>query len=345
MGKQYELSHLATAAKTGAGRRAVESRLPKVLESPKSLLALKGHATSAVCTALLNDLHALKKPHSKKLQRKNDVLPFESGGETHLENLARLNDCSLLALVNHTKKRPHNLILGRTFAFRTLDLFEFAVTNYAPAASFPPVKSAPGSKPLLLFNGDDFGATETTRTLKSLLLDLFRGPADVNAVSLAGVDRLIVFTLKGDSCVHFRHYAVELRKVKDSTLPTPHLKEAGPHFDMTLRRTQIASEALRKEAMRKPKDPRAVRKTKNVHRDEMGDKKGQMHMGRQDLSGLALARMKGLNKKRGHKEAEKGETENGGEQNEEEQDAALDNEAEEEPAVASPAKRQKLAVK
>lgn len=276
----------------------------------------------------------LKKPLCKKLQRKNDLLPFEAGGETHIENLARLNDCSLFALVNHTKKRPHNLVLGRMFEFHILDMLEFGVTNYLPSASFPGVKSAPGSKPLLLFNGDDFDATETTRTMGSLLLDVFRGPDNVQAVNLAGVDRVLVFTLEGEKVVRFRHYSIELRKSERSTLPRPVLKQAGPQFDLTLRRSQEAPEGLRKEAMRKAKNPRVGYKTKNVSLDDMGDKKGRIHLGHQDLTNLTLARMKGLNKKRGHQsndaeirdddEASEGEEEDDAEQ------------------VGSPSKRQKV---
>eukprot|EP00177_Eucheuma_denticulatum_P002684 GFKZ01004823.1.p1 GENE.GFKZ01004823.1~~GFKZ01004823.1.p1 ORF type:complete len:343 (-),score=48.39 GFKZ01004823.1:909-1937(-) len=299
MGKQYEHTHIAQTAKTGAGRRAIDARLPKIIESPKSLLALKGHSTSAICNAVLDELHILKRPFCKKLQRKNEILPFDAGGETHIGNLARLNDCSLFALVNSNKKRPHNLVLGRMFNFNILDMFEFGITNYVPSAKFPNLKSAPGSKPLVVFNGDDFDATPTTRTLRSLLLDIFRGPEEANFISLSGIDRVIAFSLKGESTVMFRQYGIVLKKSPDSTLPRVQLREAGPHFDMGLRRSQIAAESLMKAAMRKPKDPALVRKVKNVSKDEMGDKKGRIHMGKQDLSGLALARMKGLKKKRG----------------------------------------------
>lgn len=301
MSKQYELSHIASKAKTGAGKRTIEARLPKIVESPKQLLALKGHSTSAVCTSILNEIYMLKKPRCKKLQRRNDLLPFEAGGEAHLENLARLNDCSLFALVNHTKKRPHNLVLGRTFGFRILDMFEFAISNYTPSAKFPNLKSAPGSKPLILFNGDDFDVSHTTRTMRSLLLDIFRGADDMNVVNLAGIDRVIVFTLRADSAVMFQQYVITLRKGAVSGSPKVELTEAGPRFDLVLRRSQCAPDSLLKEAMRKPKDPTVVRKIKNVSRDDMGDKRGRVHVGQQHLSGLALAKMKGLEKKRSFK--------------------------------------------
>ena len=51
----------------------------------------------------------LCKPHSKTLQRKNEILPFEDCKS--IEFLAEKNDCSLFAFASHTKKRPHNLIL------------------------------------------------------------------------------------------------------------------------------------------------------------------------------------------------------------------------------------------
>lgn len=298
MGKKFEHSHLINEAKTGPGKRAVASRLSKIIESPKNLLLLKGHSTSSIGAALLSDICMLKKPYCKKLQRKNEVLPFEAGGEAHLENLCRLNDCSQFMLVNHSKKRPHNLILGRTFGFRILEMFEFALSNFQPMAMFPRLKSAPGSSPMLVFNGDDFEASETTRALRSLLLDLFRAPDETKPLDISGVDRVIVLTLRGDSKILFRQYNVSLKRSEDSPLPTTALSEAGPHFDLDLRRSQLAPETLMRSAMKKPRDPTVVRKRKNISRDDIGDKIGRIHVGRQDLGGLALARMKGLGKKR-----------------------------------------------
>lgn len=295
----FEKSSAFRRAKTGVGRRAMKDREPKTIENPKSMLILKGHATSSLVQDVLADLHIMKKPNCKKLQRKNDLLPFEAGGDTHLENLCRLSDCAMFAVGNHTKKRPHNLILGRMFGFRILDMLEFGITNYKPI--FKRIPSAPGSAPCILFNGDDFEATDTTRTMKSLLFDLFRGPADIKKLNLAGIDRLIVFSLVGENKVLFRQYHLVLRKSINSTLPRPELEEIGPSFDLDLRRVQIASLPMMKTAMKQARDPRVDWVTKNVSKNVMGDKEGRIHVGKQDLSGLALARMKGL-KKRGRSE-------------------------------------------
>jgi ribosome production factor 2 len=292
-------------AKTNNGRRAMLHRDAKLVENPKTLLVLRGHATSGVVTDVLGDLHVLKKPNSRKLQRKNDLLPFEAGGETHLENLARLNDASLFALGNHTKKRPHNLVLGRTFGFRILDMIEFGISNYKPMSAFSHrLPSSPGSMPCVLFNGDDYHTSETTEKVQSVLTDVFRGPHDVENINLAGVDRVLTFTLEaprsGPATVMVRQFALVLKKVQDSDLPDVDLQEVGPSFDLTVRRSQFAPATMMKEAIRAAKDPRVETKRKNISKNSMGDKLGQIHVGKQDLSGMALARMKGLGRKRSH---------------------------------------------
>lgn len=291
----FEKSSAARRAKSSVGRRAMMNREPKIIENPKTILVLKGHSTSKLIQDVLSDIHILKKPACKKLHRKNDLLPFEAGGDTHLENLCKLSDCSLFAVGNHTKKRPHNLILGRMFGFRILDMLEFSVTNYKPVCKTIP--SAPGTAPCILFNGDDFENSDTTRTMRSLLLDMFRGPSDIKRLNLSGVDRLVVFTLVGENKILFRQYQIVLRKSINSTLPRPELEEIGPSFDLTLRRSSIAPVPMMKAAMKQPRDPRLDWVTKNVSKNVMGDKEGRIHVGKQDLSGLALARMKGYKKR------------------------------------------------
>lgn len=322
MVKKYELTHLVNEARTGAGKRALSARLPQVVEPPKINLLLKGHSVSEVGKAFLNELNTLKKPLCKKLQRKNEVMPFEAGGEAHMENLCRLNDCSLFTLVNHTKKRPHNVVFGRTFGHRILDMIEFGITNFMPAAGFEKTSLALESAPMVILNGDDYDRCETTQLIRSLFVDMFRGPDDVKQVNLGGLDRVIVVTLRGEKKVLVRQYAVELKRDGESPLPAPELSEVGPRFDLDVRRVQTAADGLLREAMKKARDPTIPYKRKNVSRDEMGDKVGRVHIGRQDLKDLALARMKGLGKKRRVSGGPPGA--DGGEGNGEDQDGAVD---------------------
>lgn len=51
-----------------------------------------------------------------KYTRKNsEVRPFEAGGEGSLEHFGRKTEAGLFALGSTSKKRPHNLVLGRFY--------------------------------------------------------------------------------------------------------------------------------------------------------------------------------------------------------------------------------------
>lgn len=89
--------------------RLLKKREPLLVENTKKSLFIRGHRTSQITNDTLKDLAMLCKPHSKALQRKNEILPFEDCKS--IEFLSEKNDCSLFAFASHTKKRPHNLIL------------------------------------------------------------------------------------------------------------------------------------------------------------------------------------------------------------------------------------------
>lgn len=182
---------------THRGRRLAKARAPQVVEAGRSAVLLKGASSSATVNAALTELGALLKPAAKKLTRKNPLLPFEAGGEAHVCSLARLNDASVFIVGSHTKKRPHTLTLGRTFDGHVLDMVELGVRSLVPMLAFRRAGSgavAPETKACLLFQGDDWARSPATGHLRSLLLDTFRGPL-VGGVNLAGLDRLLVFTL------------------------------------------------------------------------------------------------------------------------------------------------------
>lgn len=69
-------------------------------------------------------------------RRNEDVRPFEPGGEVSLEFFADKSDCGLFCLGSHSKKRPHNITLGRFFDRRLLDLIEFGVDSFRALKAF-----------------------------------------------------------------------------------------------------------------------------------------------------------------------------------------------------------------
>jgi hypothetical protein len=74
---------------------------------------------------------------SVKFSRRNaDVRPFEAGGEVELEKHTGRQDCSLFAVGSHSKKRPHNLTLGRMYDGRLYDAVELGVTAIKRLTSF-----------------------------------------------------------------------------------------------------------------------------------------------------------------------------------------------------------------
>ena len=91
---------------------------------------------------------------------------------------------------SHSKKRPDNLVIGRTYDHHIYDLVEVGVENFRPMESFTyDKKLAPliGSKPLIAFIREGFENVEELKHLKEVLIDLLRGEVHFSAA-------LVVYT-------------------------------------------------------------------------------------------------------------------------------------------------------
>ena len=322
----------AKTAKSARGRRFLKNREAKLNENPKTALIVRGQKTSGLINDVLTDLYMLKKPLGVHMRRHNAVHPFEDA--TPLEFLSQKNDASLFAFGTHSKKRPHNLVFGRMFDHHVLDMVELGVTGaLAPLARRtpralsttpigrpppphpppPPPRDCAGfkkmaafpqagggcsteSKPCLLFSGAAWEHDANLVALRSVLLDFFL-LKEVDAISSIGVEHLIVFTAATESTVLLRHYLVRLKKSAEGTGPYTELVETGPSLDLAVRRTHHASEELMKQATIKPKAGAAApKKVKNVEHGRLSGKQGRLHMPKQNLNEMALARPKALRK-------------------------------------------------
>ncbi|POY74398.1 hypothetical protein BMF94_2592 [Rhodotorula taiwanensis] len=100
--------------------------------------------------------------------------------------------------------------------------------------------------------------------------------------------------------VHFRTYSTHFMR---SGLPQPRveLSPHGPHFTFSLRRSQLPTAEVWKQAMKKTekKSTAGPKKSKNVDIDEMGDKVGRVYLNPQDLGKLQSRKFKGLKRKPG----------------------------------------------
>lgn len=166
-----------------------------------------------------------------KYSRKNeDCRPFEVGGETRLEFYAHRSDCGLFALASHTKKRPHNLVLGRFYDGRLYDALELGVAGFKAIHEFGSAGTGAnlGAKPCILFVGEKFDSVPALKQARSTLLDFFRGE-QVTSINLAGLDRVMVAYAVGDTQVLLRQFVIKFKKSGTRT-PRVTLQEMGPRW-------------------------------------------------------------------------------------------------------------------
>jgi ribosome production factor 2 len=279
--------------------RYLKSTESKIVEGAKSTLLLKGIRCSQSMATLLKDLRAMQAPHCKLLTKKNAIVAFDTNGQHSLEFLTTKNDCALFCMASHNKKRPNNLVLGRTFDRQVLDLMELGIIRYKSlqdyGGSVP--KKRIGSKPLLLFQGDLWQHDASFAKLQNLLIDFHRGdPVDKLVVS--GVDHVLVFSIadspSAKPIVHQRTYFVKLKKNPNGTrIPLPYLQPCGPDMDFQVRRTQFADSDLYKASLKQPQAA-SKKKVKNQTTNLFGETVGRLHLERQHIDKMQGRKAKAL---------------------------------------------------
>lgn len=256
------------------------------MENTKKSLFIRGHRTSQVTNDTLKDLAMLCKPHSKALQRKNEILPFEDCKS--IEFLSEKNDCSLFAFASHTKKRPHNLILGRLFDGELLDMVEFGIEVVNSIEEISKSKGV-GSKPAFVFLGDQWENESTFMRIQNLLVDFFRGDK-VDKLSLQALDHALVFTVSA-GLIYMRPFAIEFLK-SGSRIPNVDLIPIGKQLNLKVRRTQLAKEEVWKLSLRAPKS--STPKVKNKSKTKIGETLGRIHLNKQNIDKMDVRRVSAL---------------------------------------------------
>ncbi|MDP2438770.1 MAG: hypothetical protein Q8P67_23750 [archaeon] len=278
---------------TMRGQRMLKKREPQVFEVEKTAMFVKGKNTSEVVQGVMRDLHDLKAPGAVKYTRKNDIYPFED--PSSLEHFSERSEAALFLFGNHNKKRPNNLVLGRFFDARVLDMIELGVESYTAASSFAGVtRPMIGAKPAIVLRGSGFDNNTALSVLGNLVVDFFRGRV-VPSINLAGLEHVIVLSADdGSPLVQLRVYRLVLKK-SGTKLPRVELAEIGPRVDWVVRRTQFADKDLRKRAMELPMQSKTT-STKNVSYNDRGERLGKIHMHKQTFEGFQTRKMKGLKK-------------------------------------------------
>jgi ribosome production factor 2 len=275
-------------AKTRRGRKAVLKREPQVVEAAKQTVFVRGPSSSQLLGACVADLAAIKAPLAVKYSRKSDIRPFDD--VSSILFYAHKSDAGLFAHTSSNKKRPSNLTLGRIFNGDVLDMFEFGVSQFAAMRDFKSAKPQQGGKPMILLDGAEWEQSGQMRIIANFLVDFFQG-AVVSRINLAGLDHVISLAVR-DNVIYFRQFIVAMKK-SGAAVPRVELTEMGPSFELKLRRSIVADDDVRKEALRIPAQL-FERKRKNVTTNVFGEKIGRIHMPRQELSSMQIKKVKAL---------------------------------------------------
>jgi len=222
--------------------------------------------------------------------------PFDDAAS--LEKLCGRNDISLFILGNHSKKRPQNLIIGRLYNFKILDMVELGIESMKSMSEFSDRATfGPGLKPVIIFQGERFEYSEEFIKIRNLLGDLFR-LQDTEVFDVTQAKKVMVFTALGEKFISLRCFTSNLpsaHEIQDNTeAPSKEpLIEVGPSIRFKVRRTFLSSEDTFKESLKKPKViEKQKKKKKNIEHNELGQVLGRLHVQQQDLSTLALKRIK-----------------------------------------------------
>jgi|Transcript_11151 ribosome production factor 2 len=293
-------------------QRYLKSIEPQLREGAKSTLLLKGIKCSQAMGNLLKDMRAMQAPNAKLLSKKNQIVAFDDiEGQQSLEFLSTKNDCALFALASTNKKRPNNLVMGRTFDHQILDMVELGILRYKSiqdyGGSVP--KKRIGSKPLMLFLGDLWQNDSNCKKVQNLLIDFYRGDV-VSKLVVSGIDHLLVFVatqtkedhsnpnIMNDSklIVHQHTYFCKLKKNPDdptSKVPVPYLIPCGPDTTMQIRRTQFAEQDLWNLSLKQPQGLKKKKK-KNRSTNIFGETVGRLHIEHQDVDKMGGRKSKAL---------------------------------------------------
>jgi Uncharacterized conserved protein len=250
----------------------------------------------------------LTKPNSVLFHKKNEKLhPFEN--IESIEFLANKNECGLVVFGSSNKKRPNALCLTRIFNSQMLDMCELLLLP-GTDGTIPPINELVmhvglGLRPMMLFAGSPWeDPTSSSHVmLKSFFLDMFKGE-ETDKIDVEGLQYILMVGAEEpreelSPIVHLRWYKI-VTKRSGHKLPRVELEEIGPKFDFKVGRMRPASPEAMKEAMKQGKRPNEeIRMKKNISMDNMGDKLGRVHLGKQDLKGMQTRKMKGLKRRAG----------------------------------------------
>jgi len=102
-----------------------------------------------------------------------------------------------------------NLIMGSTFNFKAMDVFEFEISNFIPIEFFATkVQVDSYMKPVIVFQGDIFETDFQYERIKKFFLDFFR-IQDMDEVVISELRKVIVISAAEDKEIKIRTFQID----------------------------------------------------------------------------------------------------------------------------------------
>jgi ribosome production factor 2 len=102
-----------------------------------------------------------------------------------------------------------NLIMGSTFNYKAMDVFEFEVTNFIPIEFFAKkVEVDSYVKPVVVFQGDIFETDFKYERIKKFFLDFFR-IKNMEEVVISELRKVLIISAGEDKDIKIRTYQID----------------------------------------------------------------------------------------------------------------------------------------
>lgn len=283
------MEQLDRKAKTHKGRKHLQKFRSKIKEDPRSTLFLRATKISEKIDKVTKFLYFLKKENSRKLNKKNEIHPFEN--KENLLFLAEKNLCPLFCFGTHSKKRMNNLIFGRIYDKDILDMFETSIKNLKGDIDNSLKLVDVIQKPILLMQGDLFELNPDFQRMRNFFHDFFCTKYENNLVSIQNnLNFVISITGKGEKELLFRFYIKERNG---------EMKKLNFEFDLEIKRTKLAAKNIYDRAIKERlREIRILKQKflKNTKKNTIGETMGTIHIRQQDIRTLRLKKIRKLKK-------------------------------------------------
>jgi len=126
-----------------------------------------------------------------------------------IEYICEKNDTSLFGYTSDTKKKPMNLIMGSTFNYKLMDIFEFEVSSFIPLSYFAKqIEVDSYIKPVIVFQGDIFETDFQYERIKKFFLDYFR-IQDLEEVVISELRKIMIISAGDDKEIKIRNFQID----------------------------------------------------------------------------------------------------------------------------------------